>query len=530
MRRPTILSGAARRVLSGDIDVGAFSEEEQSEDEEMPEVPTTPRPAPPSAAAPQIKPGKRSQQDRTPTIKSPNEQPKKSQLRVDGLDVASVADGADGDEGEPTGRLERREDDATGGVGSASDMSEEEEEDPNPFSLKKISEDLDDDWTEGEAFVAASSGIASGCARNVFGVLHTRAAGALRAADVRGVKPKYGAGIAGSDVCDAEQLPRPYQPPKPPKLLPEGNAFRSGRSFGVVTSSELDKWTLVRLRREMTFFLLERCPWLLRPPPSEDLLSLSYGAHPLRPLTVRCTKYSMRPARDVFAMIEDAFDLETEFDAASPTPRKKRGAETPLSRLERLKDDAFKLKVDPFAEAPELLSRHAGLEILHNAHAPKTFLLGTPRADAEAFWRRDPVTGLVPPRDAAVLDQALLPFGCMRILRDAWKKADGKVKPRLVPTVARQRAANYLNKNRASKPFPRPGFDGPLGVAELIMGYVYGGAPGGDHPDMPLCSLRMSQQTRVSVPLPPGATSDVIASAWQRNRFKSVGRLECEVL
>ena len=41
MRRPSILSEAARRVLSGEVDMGAFSEE--SEDEEMPEVPTTPR-------------------------------------------------------------------------------------------------------------------------------------------------------------------------------------------------------------------------------------------------------------------------------------------------------------------------------------------------------------------------------------------------------------------------------------------------------------------------------------------------------
>ena len=401
MRRPSILSGAARRVLSGDIDMGAFSEEEQSENEEMPEVPTTPRSAPPSAAAPQI--GKRSQQDRTPTIKSPNDRPK-SQLRVDGLaDVASVADGADCDEGEPTGRLERREDDATGGVGSASDMSEEEEEDPNPFSLKKISEDLDEDWQEGEAFVAAPSEIGSGCAKGVFGVLHKHAAGSLDADAVRGFKPKYGAGIEGADVCDAEQLSRPYQPPKPPKLLPEGNAYRSGRfTARVHTSRMLDQFTLLRLRREMTWLVLERLPWFLRAPASEDLRAQPYGAWGLRPLTVRGTKYSMRATPDVYAMIEDAHDLVTQYDAASPTPRKKRGAATsPLSRLVRLGRlgvQAHELVGDQFAEAPDMLSVEEGKRILLAAHAPKMFAFDpadSERSAALLFYHTDPKTGLV---------------------------------------------------------------------------------------------------------------------------------------
>jgi hypothetical protein len=405
MRRPSILSEAARRVLSGEVDMGAFSEE--SEDEEMPEVPTTPRSAPPSAAPPQIQPGKRSQQDRTPTMTSPNDRPKKSQLRVDGL-VASVADGADGDEGEPTGRLERREDDATGGARSASDMSEEEEDDPNPFSLKKISEDLDDDWTEGAAFVAAPSGIASGCAKGVFGVLHRRAAGALRDDAVRGLKPKYGAGIGGADVCDAEQLPRPYQPPKPPLYLPVGNAFRSGRTAkdrkGSVklTSRELDLYTLGRLRREMSFLLLELCPWLLRAPASNDLRSRSYGAWPQRPLTIRGTKYSMRPASDVFELIEDTYDLVTRYDAASPTPRKKRGAATsPVSRLvrlERLGVQAHELVADRFAEAPDMLSADEGKRILRAAHASKMFVFDPAdpeRSEALRFYRTDPATGLV---------------------------------------------------------------------------------------------------------------------------------------
>ena len=104
------------------------------------------------------------------------------------------------------------------------------------------------------------------------------------------------------------------------------------------------------------------------------------------------------------------------------------------------------------------------------------------------------------------------------------------VKQRFPLATRQRRAAKYLNKNRPSQPFPRPGVVGPLGVAELIMGYIYGGAPGGDHPDMPLVSLRMTQQKRDSVPLALGATSDVIASAWQRSRFKSVGSRESEVL
>ena len=90
-----------------------------------------------------------------------------------------------------------------------------------------------------------------------------------------------------------------------------------------------------------------------------------------------------------------------------------------------------------------------------------------------------------------------------------------------------RRAAKYLNKNRPSQPFPRPGVDGPLGVAELIMGYLYGGAPGGDHPDMPLFSLRMCQGQvgkRQSVPLPPGASSDVMVSVLQRTNFAAVTR------
>jgi len=396
--RATIFSGAARRALSGEMD--PFSEEEQSEDEEMPEVPTTPRSAPPSAAAPQI--GKRSQQDRTPTITSPNDRPK-SQLRVDGLaDVASVADGDDGDEGEPTSRLERREDDATGDAGSASDMSEEEEEDPNPFSLKKISEDLDEDWQEGEAFVAAPSEIGSGCAKGVFGVLHKRAAGSLDADAVRGFKPKYGAGIEGADVCDAEQLSRPYQPPKPPKLLPEGNAYRSGRRFGTLTSRELDLFTLGRVRREMAFFLFEWCPWLVRAPASNDLRERSYGAWATRPLTIRGTNYSMRPARDVFELIEDTYDLVTRYNAASPTPRKKRGAATsPVSRLERLEllgVQAHELVADRFAEVPDMLSAEEGKRILLAAHAPKMFALDpadSERSAALLFYHTDPKTGLV---------------------------------------------------------------------------------------------------------------------------------------
>ena len=112
--------------------------------------------------------------------------------------------------------------------------------------------------------------------------------------------------------------------------------------------------------------------------------------------------------------------------------------------------------------------------------------------------------------------------GCLDIM--------GSVKQRFPFATAQRRAAKYLNKNRPSEPFPRPGVVGPLGVAELIMGYIYGGAPGGDHPDMPLFSLRMCQKGRESVPLPPGATSDVMASAWQRNRFESVGSRESEAL
>ena len=38
MRRATIFSGAARRMLSGEVDMDPFSEEEQSEDEEMPDA------------------------------------------------------------------------------------------------------------------------------------------------------------------------------------------------------------------------------------------------------------------------------------------------------------------------------------------------------------------------------------------------------------------------------------------------------------------------------------------------------------
>ena len=74
-------------------------------------------------------------------------------------------------------------------------------------------------------------------------------------------------------------------------------------------------------------------------------------------------------------------------------------------------------------------------------------------------------------------------------------------------------------RQTTDKPYPRPGFDGPLGVAELIMGYLWGGAPGGDHPDMPLFSLRMCQKRRESVPLPPGASSDVMVSVLQRTNF-----------
>ena len=86
----------------------------------------------------------------------------------------------------------------------------------------------------------------------------------------------------------------------------------------------------------------------------------------------------------------------------------------------------------------------------------------------------------------------------MSILRDAWEDADGEDKPRLEPDVARQRAATYLNNNAPSEPYPRPGFDGALGVAEHVMTYLYGGGPGGDHPDMPLWSCRMLPQNSSS--------------------------------
>ena len=80
------------------------------------------------------------------------------------------------------------------------------------------------------------------------------------------------------------------------------------------------------------------------------------------------------------------------------------------------------------------------------------------------------------PRPTAVLAQAIAQTGCVQILLASQEK------PRHEFSVAREKALHKLTKFKDSAKLEVLGLDGPVGFSEQILGYLYGGAPGGDDP------------------------------------------------
>lgn len=492
--------------------------------------PTTPRDlssAPAAAEAPKG-PGKRDRSFRSPVTKSPNTRPEKQRsnpnpaLQPVDEDAEPVNEDADFVGATAAGQINVEEDieidvveagptappsfqamveDAAeetasssaddDGASSASGASSEK--DKWVLSFEAVSPGLGDGWEEPRRLVAVPSGIGSCCALGVVGELHTVAAGSMTVESVSGVEPRFVAGVEGADPSDMAAAPRPYKPletlirlsvphgcagPAPkPRRAPGGG--KGG------TASQTNSRIRIRLDHDFSYLLLQ-LPWLLRAPLCDEPMGPRTA---IAPIIIGGVRHCGFAVEDVFESIISAWGLATARELSEDTPKPSRKNPNPPSRVFPKGPDW--LDIDEDADVPLLLSREEGMDILRNAHTALDYSHMGKRADAERFWRLDPSTGQVRPRDAAVIDQARLPQGCMSIMRRAWTKADGKDKPRLAPDVARQLAATYLNNNRPSEPYPRPGFDGPLGVAEHVMTYLYGGGPGGDHPDMPLWSLRM---------------------------------------
>ena len=370
------------------------------------------------------------------------------------------------------------------GASAASDMSQEED-DEDPLDFGAIPSGLDDGWREPQRLLAAPSGIGSCCSLGILGELHTLAVGSMTVASVRGVEPRIVAGVEAADPFEMARAPKPYKPLEKLEML----RLREGLRFSGTPKRQGPGYTnnliRVRLDHEASFFLLN-IPWLLRAPSCDEPMG---PRTPIGPIIIRGERHGGFKVADVYDIIKDTYRLATAEELSEATPKATRDNPNPPSR--DFPNGPDWLHYDEDADVPLLLSRKEGMTILRNAHTPIDYLHQGARAYAERFWRRDPSTGQVRPRDAAVIDQARLPQGCMSIMRRAWTKADGTDKPRLEPDVAGQRAATYLNNNAPSEPFPRPGFDGALGVAEHVMTYLWGGGPGGDHPDMPLWSCRM---------------------------------------
>ena len=363
---------------------------------------------------------------------------------------------------------------------ASSDDAAADESGENP--LYTVPRTLAEDWQPPLEFVAKPSGIAAGISGGLFHELHTAAAGGLTVEDLDGCKPVYGGGAKGSHPFDAEKVPNPWRPSEPAERLPLDKTLWTPREKPVRAgrASKTNREIMIRLRRATLHELLE-APFLLR---AGAQTPLDPGAA-IRPVVVRDTRFGAAPLDDVFDLIRSLYRIDTKYALAEPTPKpkRKRGKEPapapPLSRLERLgkKADDYALEVLPSSFVPPpCLSRDEGVNILVEAHAPQSFAGDTPRDRGLRFWRRRDGDDATIQRPMAVLAQANASAGCVQILLEAQET------PRLEFSVAREKALHKLTKFKDSAKLEVLGLDGPVGFSEQILGYLYGGAPGGDDP------------------------------------------------